>query len=444
MQVSLQETGAIDREMTVQIPRERVDAEVDKRLESLRRRVKIDGFRPGKVPLKVVRSRYAAGVLQEVISDLVQETYIDAIREQQVSPVGGPTVEARPFEESGPIEYVARFQVFPKIDIATFNDLTIESPEVEIEDADVDRVIDSLRQQNREFKAVDRVSQSGDRLTIDFSGTIDGEAFEGGSAKAMQVEVGGGRMLPDFEQALEGVKAGDEKTIDVAFPEDYPAENLRGKTAQFVLNVHSVEAPELPEIDEAFARKFGIEDGDVGKLRAEVRANMQRELDQAIKARVKNQVMDALVERHVFELPQALIQGEIDRLRQEMEQRFGGAKNNQPLPDQVFQATAERRVRLGLVVRSIVDQQNIKVDAARVEREIEVIASTYEEPEEVERYYASQPEARSSIESLVLEDQVVEWVSGQANTTSVKKDFQSFMNPAPKPPEGQADPSTAV
>lgn len=442
MQVSLQETGAIDRELTVQIPRERVEAEVEKRLEALRRRVRIDGFRPGKVPLKIVRSRYAAGVLQEVIGDLVQQTYLEALREQNVKPVGGPTIEARPVDESGPVEYVARFQVFPKVEVASFSDLVIERPEVEIREADVDRVIESLRQQNRLFNPVDRAAEKGDRVTLDFEGTLDGAAFAGGSAKDVQVEVGAGRMLPEFENALAGVKAGEEKTIDVTFPGDYPAENLKGKTAQFVLKIRRVEAPELPAVDAEFARKFGIEDGSVETLRAEVRANMQRELDQAVKGRIKNQVMDALVERHHFELPQALIQSEIERLRADTEQRFGGGKNGQPLPDQVFRGTAERRVRLGLVVRSIIEQQSIQLDAQRVEREIETIASTYEDPEEVKRYYRSQAQARQSVESLVLEDQVVDWVVSQAQTKTVTQDFQSFMSPAAPQPASGVEPKT--
>ena len=429
MQVSVEATGNLDRKMTVQVPSERVENEVDDRLKSLSRRVRLDGFRPGRVPLKVVRQRYGAGVYQEVLSEVLQESYREAVQQEGIEPAGNPSIEPKTVEQGKPIEFVASFQVFPEVEVADFSDAEIEQPVAEIEDADIDRVIDSLRGQHKEWAEVDRAAADGDRVTLDFTGSVDGEEFEGGKAEDFQIELGAGRLIADFEKQLPGVKAGDEKTIDVTFPEDYPAENLKGKTAQFALRVKKVEEPQLPEVDEEFAKQFGIEDGSVEKLRADVRSNMERELRQALKGRVKQQVMDLVVERHGFDLPEALVKAEINRLREEAEKRFGGAQQTQPLPDSLFEDEAQRRVRLGLALRAIIEQKGFEVDAERVDRELDEMAATYEDPEEVKQYYRANPQAKSNLESLVLEDQVVDWVVEQAKVTEKKTSFQEIMNP---------------
>ncbi len=429
MQVSVESTGALDRRMTVQFPPDRVDSEVEKRLRALSRRVRIDGFRPGKVPLKIVQQRYGAGVFQEVLGEALQESFREAIEQEGLMPAGGPNIEPKAMEPGQPIEYVASFQVFPEVSVADLSDVTIERPVAEIDSADVDRVIDSLRRQQQRWVEVQRPAAEGDRVTLDFNGTLDGEPFEGGQAEGFAVEVGAGRLLKDFESQLVGVEPGTGKTIDVTFPEDYPAENLKGRTVQFALKVHKVEEPRLPEVDADFARAFGIADGDMEKLREEVRANMGRELAQKIKGLVKQQVMDALVEKHDFELPASLVKQEIDRLRAETEQRFGGASQTQPLPDSLFEEEAGRRVRLGLVVRAILDAEKIELDRQRLEAELETVAQTYEQPEEVKRHYRSQPQAMAGLESLVLEDQVVEWVLEKAQVTEKPGSFDALMNP---------------
>jgi len=429
MQVSVESTGALDRRMTVQFPPDRVDSEVEKRLRALTRRVRIDGFRPGKVPLKIVQQRYGAGVYQEVLGEVLQESYREAIEQEGLMPAGGPNIEPKMMEPGKPIEYVASFQVFPEVEVADLSDVTIERPAAEIDSGDVDKVIESLRRQQRGWAEVQRPAAEGDRVTLDFSGTLNGEPFDGGQAEGFAVEVGAGRLLKDFESQLVGVEPGTEKTIEVTFPEDYPAENLKGQGVQFALKIHKVEEPRLPEVDAEFARTFGVPDGDVEKLRAEVRANMGRELAQNIKGRVKKQVMDALVEKHGFELPASLVKGEIDRLRAETEQRFGGASKTQPLPDAMFEEEAKRRVRLGLVVRAILEAEKIELDRSRLDAELDTLAQTYEQPDDVKRHYRSNPQAMAGLESLVLEDQVVDWVLEKAQVTDKPSSFDALMNP---------------
>ena len=429
MQVSVEATGSLDRKMTVQVPSERVENEVDNRLKNLARRVRLDGFRPGKVPLKVVRQRYGAGVYQEVLSEVLQESYREAVQQEGLEPAGSPSIEPKSVENGQPIEFVASFQVFPEIEIADLSGVDIERPVAEIGDEDIDRVIDSLREQNKEWHAVERAATSGDRVTLDFLGKLDGEAFEGGQAEDFQVEIGSGRLLEEFENQLEGVQPGEEKTIEVTFPEDYPAEVLKGRTATFDITVKTVEEARLPDVDAAFAEKFGIEDGSVEKLREDVRSNMERELNQALKSKIKQQVMDALVERHGFDLPEALVKSEINRLREDAEKRFGGAEQTQPLPDSLFEEEAKRRVRLGLVLRHLIDDKGFEVDRERVEQELDNMAATYEDPEEVKQYYRTQPQAMQNLESIVLEDQVVDWVVEQGNVTDKPTTFQDVMNP---------------
>ncbi|WP_018938882.1 MULTISPECIES: trigger factor [unclassified Thioalkalivibrio] len=429
MQVSVEATGNLERKMTIQVPSERIDTEVDNRLKSLAKRVKLDGFRPGKVPLKVVRQRYGTGVYQEVLSEVLQESYREAVQQEGLEPAGNPSIEPTNLEGTDAIEFTASFQVFPEVEVADFSGVEIERPVAEVGDEDIDRVIDSLREQNKEWAEVKRKAKKGDRVTLDFVGSLNGEEFEGGKADDFQIELGAGRLIEDFEKQLKGVKTGEEPTIDVTFPDDYPAENLKGQTAQFALTIKQVEGPKLPEVDEEFAKKFGIEDGSVEKLRADVRSNMERELRQALKGRVKQQVLEAVVDKHDFDLPEALVKSEVNRLREEAEKRFGGAQQTQPLPDSLFEEEAKRRVRLGLALRAIIEQKGFEVDAERVERDLEEMAATYEDPEEVKQYYRSNPQAKSNLESLVLEDQVVDWVLEQGKVTEKETSFQDVMNP---------------
>lgn len=434
MQVSVESTGVLDRRMTVRIPNDRVTSEIDKRLNKLSREVRIAGFRPGKVPLRVVKQRYGAGVSQQVLSEMIENTYREAVAQEGLQPVGGPKIDMDPVQSGGAekefFEFVASFQVFPEIQVGDFSEIAIERPVVEITSADVERVLGSLRAQRKTWKEVSREVQDGDRATLTFQGRIDGELFEGGSAEEMPVEVGSRQFLPDFESQLPGIQPGGQKTIDVSFPQDYPAEHLQGRVAQFDLTVIRVEEPVLPEIDEDFAREFGIPDGNIESLRTEVRTNMSRELENSIRSRLKQQVMDALNVMHPVDLPEAAVAMEVDRLREDMQKRLeqSGNKTLPPLPDDAFRGEAERRVRMGLILRSIIEKHTMQVDFDRLEAELDSMAQTYEHPDEVKQYYRGNPQFMGMLESMVLENQVVDLILEKAQVTEVHRGFDDVMN----------------
>lgn len=429
MQVSVETVSNLQRRMTVQVPAERIEQEVDRRLKSLMKRVRIDGFRPGKVPLKVVQQRYGAGVFQEVVGEVMQRTYQEAIAQERLQPAGGPSIEPRTMEPGKELEYVATFEVFPEVALADLTQVTVERPRVEIADADVDKVIETLRRQRKTFVSVDRPARHGDQVIVDFDGSLDGEPFEGGKAEASPVELGEGRMLAAFEEQLTGLRPGEEKTIDVSFPEDYPAKNLAGRTAQFAIKVREVKEPALPAVDEDFARSFGIEEGGVEKLREEVRANMTREVEQTVAGRVKGQVMDALYKAHELDLPEALIQEEIDRLRQQAQARFGDQLQARNLPADLFAEEARRRVALGLIIRELVRAKDLSVDPEKVQAALDRMAAGYEDPKQVINYYRTNSQAMSGLEAMVLEDEVVDWVVAQGKSTEKSMSFDELMNP---------------
>ncbi|MCG5511740.1 trigger factor [Ectothiorhodospira shaposhnikovii] len=431
MQVSVESLSSLERRMTVQVPAERIQEEVDRRLKSLVKRVKIDGFRPGKVPLKVVQQRYGDGVYQEVLGELMQSSYQDALNQESLIPAGPPDIEPKSVEAGQALEYVAVFEVFPDVVPADMSGVEISRPQVEITDADVDKVIESLRKQRRQWSDVARESAKGDRIVIDFIGTLDGEAFEGGSAEDANLELGEGRMIPGFEEQLEGLKAGDQKTISVTFPEDYPAEHLAGRPAEFAVTVKAVQESVLPEVNDEFAKDFGVEDGGVEKLREEVRKNMGREMEQAVKAKVKDQVMQALFDRNAVDLPKAVVKDEIDRLREQAISRFGRSAQGVPdLADELFEEEARRRVALGLVIREIIRRDEIRVDQARVTAELEAMSAGYEDPEQVMKYYRNNKQAMSGLEAMVLEQQVVERVLEQCQVKDESISFDRLMNPS--------------
>lgn len=436
MQVSVETVSNLQRRMTVQVPAERIEQEVDRRLKSLMKRVRIDGFRPGKVPLKVVQQRYGAGVFQEVVGEVVQSTYQEAIAQEQLQPAGGPSIEPKVMEQGKGLEYIATFEVFPKVEPADLSQVAVERPKVTITDEDVDKVIETLRRQHKTFVAVDRPARDGDQVVVDFEGSLDGEPFEGGKAEAAPVELGAGQMLAAFEEQLAGLRPGEEKTLDVPFPEDYPTGHLAGKTAQFAIKVHEVKEPSLPAVDEDFAKAFGIEEGGVEKLREEVRANMEREVEQSVKNRVKGQVMDAIYKAHDLELPEALIKDEIGRLREQAAARFGGQVQGQNLPDELFTEEARRRVSLGLIIRELVSANDLSVDPDKVQAALETMAAGYEEPKQVVDYYRTNPQAMSGLEAMVLEEQVVDWVVAQGSVTEKPMSFDELMNPQK---EGQSE-----
>ncbi len=427
MQVSVETTGNIDRKMTVAVPAAQIDQEVEKRLKSMAGRVRIDGFRPGKVPFSLIKKRYEDSVRYEIVEKLLGSSFQQAAGQEKLRVAGLPKIDLKTMEAGKDLEYEAIFQVYPEFIVGNIETLTISRPNAEVTDADLDKMVEIIRKQNQEWQETDRAAQNGDRVKIDFAGTVDGEAFEGGTASDYSVELGMGRMLKDFEEGLVGMKVGEEKTVDVAFPENYHAENLKGKTAQFKLTMKQVQEPVLPELDADFIKRFGVDDGSIDSFRAEVRKNMQRELGNAIKTQVKQQVMDGLAQLHEIDIPAALVEDEIRYIREEFSQNTGASADN--MPAELFQPQAERRVKLGLLVGEIIRQNNMQRDPARVEAMLENLASTYEEPQALKDYYRSNRQAMQTIEAAVMEEMIVEWVLEKANVTDETRDFDSIMNP---------------
>jgi len=427
MQVSVETTGNIERKLSIVIPAEQVDGEVDKRLKSMRGRVKIDGFRPGKVPMSVVSQQYGDAVYQEVVGELFQSTFYEAAEQEKLKVAGMPKIEATTLEPGKDLEYDATFDIYPQFEIADITKMEVTQPVVKIVAADVDEMIETLRKQQQDWKEVKRAAKEGDLLVVDFNGQMDGKDFEGGSAEDFSVELGSGRMLKDFEDALSGMKAGSEKVADVTFPEDYPAEELKGKTAQFTLKVKTVSAPSLPTVDEDFIKKFGVEDGTAKSFKAEIKSNMQRELEQRVKSRVKQSVMEGLHDLHEIDLPSSLVEDEIKQVRNEMEQNSQGADMSS-LPDDMFKDQAARRVKLGLIVGEIITKNKLEKDQSRVDDMLNSLAASYEDPQSLIEYYRSDQQAMQTIEAAVMEEMIVEWALEKAKVTEEKVKFTELMN----------------
>jgi len=436
MQVSVESTSALERRMTIGVPAERIETEVTKRLQQTARRAKVPGFRPGKVPMNVIRQRYEETARQEALGDLIQATFYEAIVEQKLNPAGAPAVEPKVFEKGKDLEYVATFEVFPEIQLAGFDSITVERLQAEVSDADLDNMLEILRKQNTRFEVVERAAENGDQLNIDFVGKIDGEAFAGGSAKGTPLVLGSGRMIPGFEEALVGAKAGEERVINPTFPADYQNLELAGKTAEFTVTVNSVSAPQLPELNDDFFALFGVKEGGLEGFRAEVRKNMERELRQAIKSKVKNQVMEGLLAANPVEVPKALIGNEVNRLRVQAVQQFGGNIKPDQLPAELFEEQAKRRVVLGLIVAEVVKQGELKADEARVREMIEEMASAYQEPQQVVAWYYKNDQQLNEVRSVVLEEQVVDTVLQKAKVTDKAVSYEDAVKPAQAP---QAD-----
>ena len=429
MQVSVEATGNIQRKMTIEVPAERIDQEVDKRLKSMRGKVRMDGFRPGKVPLSIVKKTHGAGVYQDVAGEVIQSSFYEAAGQEKLRVVGLPNIDAKTFEYGKNLTFDATFDIYPEIEIASLDDVTITKHSADVTDADIDKMIETLREQQKEWVEVDRAAAEGDLVTVDFKGLLEGESFEGGDADDFQVELGAGRMLPEFEAALTGMSAGDEKTTDVTFPDDYQAEKLQGKTVQFAQTLKQVQEPKKPEINEEFIKRFGIEDGTMESFRKNISENMERELKNAINTKVKTQVMDQLAELHEFDTPDALVADEIKHIREEMSQNAGNGMDISSLPDELFKEQAVRRVKLGLIVGEIIRQKDIQKDDDKVNEKLEELASTYEDPNALIEYYRGNQQAMQTIEAAVMEDMIVDWALEQATVKEEATDFDSIMNP---------------
>ena len=434
MQVSIETTSGLERRLTVGVPAERVDIEVDSRLQKAAQNVKLPGFRPGKVPMKVMRQRFGPGVRQEVLGEVMSQSFQEAVIQEKLRPAGQPSIEPRNLEAGKDLEYIATFEVFPDVDVVEMKDFAVQRPVAEVKDEDVDNIIDVFRKQQGSWDAVERTAAEGDKVNIDYVGTKDGEAFDGGTAQDSDLELGSGRMIPGFEDGVVGMKAGDEKTLQLSFPEDYHSEDLKGAAVEFKVALNSVlELAPAPLDDELYA-KYGVEDGGEEQFRKEVGENMARELKNAIQAKLKQQVMDAVVEAHQsLEVPKALVGQEVDVMRNQMLQQFGGAGGQDLdlkslLPDTMFTENAERRVKLGLVMSEYVTRNELRADADKVREAIEEMASTYQDPQEVIDYYYSNQEQLSAVESKVLEDQVVEKLLESANITENECSYQDAIS----------------
>ncbi len=437
MQVSVENTSALERRMTIAVPAERVETEVNKRLQQTARRAKVAGFRPGKVPMSVIRQRYEEAARQEAFGDLVQSSFYEAVVEQKLNPAGAPAVEPKSFEKGKDLEFVAIFEVFPEFTVAGFDSINVERLSAEVADADLDNMLEVLRKQNTRFETVERAAQIDDQVNIDFVGKVDGEEFAGGSAKGTQLVLGSGRMIPGFEDGLVGAKAGEERVVNVTFPEDYQNLDLAGKAAEFTITANSVSAPQLPELNEEFFAQFGIKETTLEGFRTEVRKNMERELRQAIKTKVKNQVMDGLLAANPIEVPKALLENEVNRLRVQAVQQFGGNIKPEQLPAELFEEQAKRRVVLGLIVAEVVKQFDLKPDEGKVREMIEEMASAYQEPEQVISWYYKNDQQLNEVRSVVLEEQVVDTVLQKATVTDKSVSYEEAVKPAQAPAEAE-------
>ncbi len=431
MQVSVESGEGLTRRLQVNLPAEKVDEVVNAKLKEAARNLRLDGFRPGKVPLRVVKQRFGAQIRQDAYGELIQSSFYEAVSQENLQPVGEPSIELREEEADGGLAYTATFEVMPEVELADFSSLEIKRPRAEVTDEDVENMIRKLREQRTEWVEVEREAREGDRVTIDFKGYIDGEPFEGGSAEGVQLVLGSGRMIPGFEEGLIGARAGDERKLELKFPEDYGVEKLAGKEAEFEVVVKAVAEPKLPEVDEDFIRSLGVEDGTEESLRREVRENMERELKQKLKARTKEQVMEALLEKHELQVPAAMVQREAEALKQQAQQEMAqaGQQSSLDLPLNIFEPQAERRVKLGMIIGEIVRANDIKVDEGKVDEAIADQAATYEEPQEIIDWYAANPQARAAVENVVLEDQVVEWILEQAKVEDEELTFDELVSP---------------
>ncbi|MCL4410316.1 MAG: trigger factor [Gammaproteobacteria bacterium] len=433
MQVSVEATG-LERRLTITIPADKIENEVKNQVKQRARTVRMDGFRPGKVPVSLVAKRFGPAIRQDVVMEQIQRHYIEALIQEKINPTGAPQIEPKFDEEGKDLEFVATVEVYPEVELKDLDKVEVEKFAAEVTDADVDNMLETLRKQHATFKEVKRGAKEGDKVTFDFLGRVDGEAFEGGKAEDFTLELGQGRMIPGFEDAMIGLKAGTEKTIEVTFPEEYHAENLKGKAAEFDLVIKTVEAPELPKLDDEFASQFGIGDGGIDALRSEVRKNMERELKNAVKGKVKQQVIQGLLAaNNDVPVPAALKQQEIQVLRQQAMQRFGGNAQNMPeLPADLFSEQAEERVKVGLLLGQVIKDNELKVEQARVDEMLESQASAYEDPQEVINYYKQNAEAMQQIHNVVLEDQAIDFVLAKAKVTEKQVSFDDVMNPPAK------------
>jgi trigger factor len=432
MQANLESLGQLERRLDVAVPMSEIDTEVESRLRKLSRTVKMHGFRPGKVPFKVVAQQYGPQVREEVLGDTLQKSFGEAIKEQKLRVAGYPRFEAKPMAAgAAQFEYSATFEVYPEVGLGDMTSVTLSRPALSVGDPEVERTLEIMRKQRVTYEPAQRTAQNGDRVQMSYRGTIDGQEFAGGNAPNQTVILGEGRLLPDFEKQLLDMKAGDAKTFELRFPDDYHGKEVAGKTAVFEVTVSEVAAPRLPELDAEFAKALGIPDGDLAKLRAEVRANLEREVKTRLKSRIKDQVMQALLDTTRVEVPKALVSMEVERLqqltRQDLAARGAKVTADTPLPVEAFQEQARRRVTLGLILADLVRTYSLQVKPEQVRAAVEEQAQSYERPQEVVKWLYQSPERLREVESLVLEENVVNWALATAKVEDKTVEFDELM-----------------
>ncbi|GAA6133321.1 trigger factor [Oceaniserpentilla sp. 4NH20-0058] len=432
MQVSVETLAGLERKLVIDIPASNVEQEIAKRLDQVSRTARIDGFRKGKIPMRVIKQRYGKGVRQEVLGEQMQQGFIQAVSQEKLNPAGMPAVEPLIDEEGKDFQFSATFEIYPEVTVSGLENISVEKFATEVSDADLDNMIEILQKQQAKFEVTEEAAKDGDKVKIDFDGYVGGETFEGGKAEGYALTLGSKSMIPGFEEQIAGLKAGDESTIKVTFPADYQNEELAGKEAEFKIKVHEVEASELPELNQEFFKLFGVEADDVDSFRSDVRSNMERELKQAIQRNTKNQALDGLLEQNSIDVPAALLDQEIQRLQEQAFQQFGGGQEFKPgmLPNELFQPQAERRVKLGLLINAAIEQLEIKADDAKVDALIEDMASTYQDPEQVKEFYKSNKEQRAQLEALALEEQVVETILEKATVTEKESSYEEVIKAA--------------
>lgn len=439
MQVSVETKAGLERKVRISVPAEQFESRIDSRLREAARSVRLAGFRPGKVPMNEVRRRFGQGVRQEVASELMQASFVEAVTQEKLSPAGAPSLEVVNMGTGADFEYTATFEVLPEIKLAALDQVHVERPQAEVTADDVERAVQSLREQRKDWIAEEaRPAETGDRLNIDFEGSIDGEPFEGNEASDFTLFLGVGRMIAGFEEGLVGVQAGSEKTLEIDFPDDYGNENVAGKRAEFRVKVNEVARPELPPLDEELFKAFGVEEGGIEAFREWVRGRLERDLGEAVKAQVKQGVLQALAELHEFQLPEALIASEVQGLRSNLLRQLamgGGDMDADRFPDEMFRGEAERRVKLGLLIQAVVDQRQLTPEPERVRAMVEALASSYEQPQQVVNWYYNNEDALGQVRSMALEEQVVELVLAHAQVTDVELSYEEVMHRGHEHPE---------
>jgi trigger factor len=431
MQASLETGAGLERRLNISVPVQEIESEVSTRLKRLCQTVKMHGFRPGKVPLKVVQQQYGPQVRQEVLGDRLQKSFGDAIRDNNLRVAGYPRFETKQdADDATQLQYSATFEVYPEVTLGALNDITISRPELTVGDAEVEKTIDILRKQRTTFEEANRPAQLEDLVTIDFSGQIEGKPFQGSDARDLQVVLGTGRLLPEFEKAVLGMGPQETRSFEITYPADYHGQEVAGKTAQFSVTLKKVSAPRVPPLDQEFAKSLGVEDGDVEKMRAEVRVNVEREVEGRVKARLKEQAFQALIDRATLEIPQSLVEIEMDTLaraaQRDLEAR-GVKLKDVPIPADILKAQAERRVRLGLILAEAVRANGLQAKPEQVLAAVEAHAKSYEQPQEVVKWYYSSPDRLREFESAVLEQNVVDWVNSVARVEPGAVSFDELM-----------------